>query len=95
MEIQSKMNTEQKLALIKIGHPKHLDTLVHDSNPYVRWHVAYSGNDKHRDTLVHDKDPYVRWRVAKCGNKDHATKLSKDSDSNVRKAAKRRLKELG
>ena len=43
------MNTKQKIALVKIGHPKHLDTLVHDSNPYVRGYVAIRGNDKHRD----------------------------------------------
>ena len=43
------MNIEQKIQLVKIGHPKHLDSLAHDSDPEVREHVAYHGNDKHRD----------------------------------------------
>ena len=88
------MNTNQKIALVKIGHPKHLDALVHDSDPEVRWNVARYGNDKLLDILVHDKDPNVRWLVAIHGNKDHATQLLNDSDEGVKDEAKRRLKEL-
>ena len=40
------MNIEQKIQLAKIGHPKHLDILIHDSDPYVRSLVAIHGNDK-------------------------------------------------
>ena len=47
---------KQKIALAIIGHPKHLDALVHDSKPSVRCKVAKHGNDKHRDALVHAKD---------------------------------------
>jgi hypothetical protein len=46
------MNYKQKLALIKIGHPKHLDQLVHDKDPDVRWNVAIYGNEHHAKSLI-------------------------------------------
>ena len=54
------MNTKQKIALVKIGHPKHLDTLVHDKDPWVRWRVAKYGNKNHATQLLNDSSDYVR-----------------------------------
>jgi hypothetical protein len=89
------MKNQQKLALIKIGHPKHLDQFVNDENPVVRGFVAIYGNDKHRDLLLHDKDPDVRQLVAIHGNEHHAKALLNDPDYYVRHRATYRLRELG
>ena len=84
----------QKSALAQVAHPKHLESLVHDEHPPVRWRVARYGTDQHRDQLVHDKDSNVRWRVAKHGNENHARALLKDKNDLVSQAAKNRLKDL-
>jgi len=54
------VNDPQKEALAKIGHPKHLDKLVHDNSGLIREAVARSGNDSHKDILMHDDLPDVR-----------------------------------
>jgi hypothetical protein len=89
------MTYNQKLALIKIGHPKHLDQFVNDKNPLIRGFVAAYGTDKHRDQLVHDKDPDVRYTVAKYGNEHHAKALLNDFNSLVVWLAKNKLQKLG
>ncbi len=48
------MKYEQKFALIQIGHPKHLDQLVHDEDPDVRRYIAICGNKNHAKTLLND-----------------------------------------
>ena len=87
-------NFNQKYLLCQIGHPKHLDTLVHDKNIHVRCNVVRYGNDKHRDQLVHDEDPNVRWSVADNGNENHARALLNDEDPVVKQAARARLNRL-
>ena len=89
------LTLDQKSALCQIGHPKHLDSLVHDKNPYVRWTVARHGNDKHRDQLVHDETPLVRETVARYGNESHARALLNDTNKEVKRVARNRLKQLG
>ena len=89
------LTLDQKSALCQIGHPKHLDSLIHDEDPDVRRNVARNGNDKHRDQLVHDEDPNVRWKVAEFGNENHARALLNDKNKDVKRVAKLKLKKLG
>ena len=84
----------QKIALARINHPKHLDSLVHDQVHHVRESVAKRGNDKHRNQLVHDEDPNVRCHVAWHGNENHARALLKDKNKQVKRVAQNRLKEF-
>ncbi|MDE1905122.1 MAG: hypothetical protein KGH75_01545 [Rhodospirillales bacterium] len=76
---------------------KMLDTprLYHKKYELARYNIARLGNDSHRDRLIDDKGSLVRQYVANRGNENHARKLLNDPNLDVRKVAKRRLKELG
>ena len=84
----------KKAQLISIGHPKHLDSLVHDKNPMIRSLVAEKGTDKHRGHLVNDPEWIVRESVAWHGNENHARALLNDEDEDVSQTAKERLEKL-
>ena len=89
------LTLNQRKELAKIGHPKHLDSLVHDTDPCVKRLVAKFGNDKHRDQLVHDPSWWIKWIVARNGNENHARTLLKDKEETIQREAAERLRELG
>jgi hypothetical protein len=85
------MNVNQRKALARIAHPKHLDSLVKDEDTSVRVAVAEHGTDTHRDALVKDPAGFVRLYVARHGNEKHAKKLLKDKIEEVADEAHTRL----
>ena len=87
---------EKLVALIKFGHPRHVNKMLKHKNAYYRATLAIYGTEENRSKLMNDKNPEVREAIADyTTDYNKANKLTSDDNSRVRSAAMGRLQYLG